>query len=167
MFNYKRRLSIFLVNHIFKGTRPRFFKIKSKLLNWGGYKIGVNTKIVGPIYIYGNIIIGENTWVGKNFTVNGNGTVIIGNNCDIAPEVIFQTGGHSIGSHEHRAGEGKLFTQTVGNGVWIGGRTTIFNDIQIGDGAVIAGCSCVTKDVKPDVIVGGVPAKIIRELSDV
>lgn len=162
MLNIKRKIAIFATNHIFFGTRSWSFKIKRDLLNWGGFSIGKGTKIVGPIYIFGSLTVGNNTWIGKNFIVNGNGNVIIGDNCDIAPEVTFQTGGHMIGSHEHRAGE--LYQQVVGNGVWIGGRVTILNNVTVGDGAVIAGCACVNKNVFPDVIVGGVPAKIIKEL---
>ena len=50
----------------------------------------------------------------------------------------------------------------IGNDVWIGEGVTIKGGIKIGDGAIIAMNSCVTKDVPPYAIVGGVPAKIIR-----
>lgn len=102
----KRKIVLFLVNKIFVGTR--YFEIKRILLNSIDYKIGNNTKIVGPIECTGNLIIGKNCWIGKNLKVNGNGTVIIGNNCDIAPEVTFQTGSHKIGNANRRAGEGVI-----------------------------------------------------------
>lgn len=50
----------------------------------------------------------------------------------------------------------------IGNDVWIGERVTIKGGIRIGDGAIIAMNACVTKDVPPYAIVGGVPAKILR-----
>lgn len=50
----------------------------------------------------------------------------------------------------------------VGNDVWIGDGVTIKGGIKIGDGAIIAMRACVTKDVPPYAIVGGVPARIIR-----
>lgn len=50
----------------------------------------------------------------------------------------------------------------IGNDVWIGENVTILNGIKIGDGAVIAAGSVVTKDVPEYAIVGGVPAKIIK-----
>lgn len=50
----------------------------------------------------------------------------------------------------------------IGNDVWIGYRAVIVNNVTIGDGAVIAAGSIVTKDIPPYAIVGGVPAKIIR-----
>lgn len=50
----------------------------------------------------------------------------------------------------------------IGNDVWIGDRVTIKGGVTIGDGAIVAMNACVTKDVPPYAIVGGVPAKIIR-----
>lgn len=160
----KRRVCLYFVNRVFVGTRK--FEIKRKLLNSIGYSIGENTKIVGPIEVFGTLTIGKNCWVGKNFKVNGNGVVIIGDNCDIAPEVTFQTGGHLIGSAKRRAGEGIVLSQSVGSGTWIGGRTTILGNTNIGAGCVIAGCACVTQDVADNSLVGGVPAKLIRRLDD-
>lgn len=160
----KRRYVLFLVNHIYVGTRK--FEKKRKLLNSIGWEIGENTKIVGPVECYGTLKIGKNCWIGKNLIVNGNGTVSIGDNCDIAPEVTFQTGGHLIGSGDRRAGQGMIFSQSVGNGTWIGGRSTIFNNTRIGNACVIAGCSCVVKDVEDNTLVGGVPARLIRRLEE-
>lgn len=53
-------------------------------------------------------------------------------------------------------------TVIIGNDVWIGEGVTIKGGIRIGDGAIVAMNACVTKDVPPYAIVGGVPAKIIR-----
>lgn len=50
----------------------------------------------------------------------------------------------------------------IGNDVWIGIRCIIMDGVSIGDGAVVAAGSVVTKDVAPYAIVGGVPAKVIR-----
>ena len=89
---------------------------------------------------------------------------MIGDNCDIAPEVTFQTGGHEIGSSDRRAGEGRIFEQSIGDGTWIGGRSTILGNTNIGKGCVVAGCACVVNDVPDNVLVGGVPAKVIRTI---
>ncbi|MFN8295935.1 MAG: CatB-related O-acetyltransferase [Chitinophagales bacterium] len=50
----------------------------------------------------------------------------------------------------------------VGNDVWIGSRVMILDGITIGDGAIIAANSVVTKDIPPYSVVGGVPAKLIK-----
>lgn len=160
----RRKWVMFLVNKVYCGTIK--FNRKRKLLNSIGYQIGEGTKIVGPVEISGKLIIGKNCWIGKNLKINGNGVVTIGNDCDIAPEVTFQTGGHFIGSSERRAGKGCIFNQVIGDGCWIGGRVTILNNTTIGNSCVVAGCACVTKDVEDNSLVGGVPAKIIRKLDD-
>ena len=163
----KRIWNIWRVNHIYAGdSKPKYFEKKRKLLIDAGIDIGEGTKVVGPIYPHGNLTIGKNCWIGKNLMVNGIGTVVIGDNCDIAPEVTFQTGGHLIGNSERRAGEGVIFNQTVGAGTWIGGRATIINNTNIGKSCVIAGCACVTHDVADNLLVGGVPARVIKQLND-
>lgn len=161
----KRRIVIYLVNHVLKGTR--FFNAKRKLLHSIGYEIGENTKIVGPIYNTGTLCIGANCWIGCNLNVHGNGTVTIGDNCDIAPDVTFLTGGHQIGGPERRAGAGESYRIAVGNGVWIGGRVTVLQDTNIGDGSVVAACACVSKDVPANTLAAGVPAKVIKEFIDI
>ncbi len=141
-------------------------KKKRRLLNSIGHSIGPGTKVVGPVYCTGRLVTGRDCWIGKNLVVNGNGTVTLGDRCDVAPEVSFQTGGHRIGSHERRAGEGIIGDVTVGNGCWLGANSTVLAGVRIGDGVVVAACACVNKDVEADTLVGGVPAGVIRKLND-
>ena len=161
LYGTLRRISLFMINYVFRGTSPTACGAKRNLMCVIGCPVGKGTTIVGPIACSGYVKIGENCWIGKNFTINGNGSVEIGDRCDIGPEVTFQTGGHQIGSPERRAGEGIKFHQTVGNGTWIGGRVTVLNEANIGQGCVIAGCACVVDDVEDNTLVGGVPAKVI------
>ncbi len=140
--------------------------MKRMLLNASGVSVGQNTKIVGPIK-YGNsseVIIGSDCWVGKDFSVHGNGRVVIGDCCDIAPEVTILTGSHKLSTPDRRAGEGISYTVTVGNGCWLGARSTIVGNVRINDGVVVGTCSLVNKSVEPNLVVGGVPAKTIKVL---
>jgi len=158
----KRIGVMYCVNHMLAGTHS--FALKRRLLRSVGYEIGEGTKIVGPLFCTGELRIGKNCWIGRNLTINGNGTVEIGDNCDLAPEVMFLTGGHEIGGSERRAGKGEHYRIRVGNGTWIGGRTTVMRDVFIGSGCVLTACACVTKDIPDNTLAGGVPAKIIRGL---
>ena len=161
----RRCLSLWLVNNIYAGdSNPKYFEKKRRLLIAAGVQIGEGTKVVGPIYPHGKLIIGKNCWIGKNLIVNGNGTVVIDENCDIGPEVTFQTGGHEVGTKERRAGKGVIFNQYVGKGTWIGGRVTILNSTTIGEACMVAGCACVTKNVADNSMVGGVPAHVLKML---
>ena len=155
----------FLINRFFTGIGSVSCAAKRALMRSLGYSIGHNTTIVGPIQVSGYIEVGNECWINRNFCVHGNGSVKIGNNCDIAPEVSVLTGGHVIGDHERRAGAGESYEINIGNGVWIGARSTILGNTSIGSGCVIAACACVTNDTSPDCLYGGVPAKLIRSLS--
>lgn len=161
---FKRRIWLFFINHIYVGTR--FYENKLFMMRKLGHEIGEGTKIVGPVFCTGKLIVGKDCWIGKNLVVNGNGCVTIGDRCDIAPEVAFQTGGHMIGTAQRRAGAGVTYDISVGDGCWIGARSTILGGVHIGEGCVIAACACVCNSMEKNSLVGGVPAKIIRKLEE-
>lgn len=160
----KRLFAYFCVNHLFSGARC--FELKRKLLNFAGCEIGENTKVVGPVICTGVLRVGQNCWIGRDFVVHGHGTVEIGENCDVAPEVSFFTGGHQIGDACRRAGNAQNYNIHIGKGTWIGARTTITNNVTIGDGCVVAANACVVKSIPDNMLVGGVPAKVIKVLHD-
>ena len=156
----KKCFYLYLINQVYAGTKN--FEKKRKLLNKLGHSIGEGTKVVGPVDLTGTLIVGENCWIGKNCSIHGNGTVTIGNNCDIAPDVSFVTGSHFIGDVNRRAGKGINKNVTIGNGCWLGERSTVFSDI--GNASVVGACAFVNKPVEDNVLVGGVPAKKIKDL---
>ena len=154
---------LFIINHFLSGTHA--FGFKRWLLNRvHGISVGKGTRVVGPIKVYGTLSVGVDTWIGHDFSVEGNGFVSIGNNCDIAPFVKCLTGSHSIGDHGRRAGKGVTKGITIGNGSWIGANSLILPGIRIEDGVIVAAGALVTKDVDGDCLVGGVPAKTIKVL---
>ncbi|QHN17479.1 hypothetical protein GII30_11080 [Gordonia amarae] len=69
---------------------------------------------------------------------------------------------HSIPPAERATTEPKPVV--IGPRVWVGANSTIVPGVRIGEGAIVAAGSVVTKDVAPNTIVGGVPAKPIREI---
>ena len=162
LYGIRHRITMRILNGLFSGTEC--WRIKRALLSSLGYSIGRNTRIVGPIYCSAKMTIGDNTWIGRNFAVNGNGEVIIGDNCDIGPDVSFYTGGHRIGDGPRRAGKGQHYKQVVNDGVWICAKATIVNNSTIGDGSVIAACACVVDSIPQNCLAGGVPARVIKKL---
>ena len=159
----KRRIAISVVNTILRGHR--FFPLKRKILNWvGGIQVGTESKVVGPIRSYGILIIGSNVWIGANLTCYGQGTVEIEDNCDIAPDVTFLTGGHEMGDRIRRAGRGITTNIRVRKGSWIGARTTVLGNIEIGEACVVAAGAVVSKNIENNKLIAGVPAKVIRNL---
>ncbi|WP_417856823.1 CatB-related O-acetyltransferase [Xanthomarina gelatinilytica] len=139
-----------------------------------------------------NIIVGDYTYYDdfenvENFEKNVkyhfdfvDDKLIIGKFCMIASDVKFIMNGANhltaamstypfaiFGNGWESAMEGKSYPQkgdiNIGNDVWIGFNSTIMAGVGIGDGAIIATNSTVTKDVEPYTIVGGNPAKNIRK----
>lgn len=112
---------------------------------------------------------GQNIHVGDNFHVDYNCTMLdlaeirIGDNCLIGPDVGIYTAGHRL-EPEGRVLDVYGLPITIGNDVWIGGHSTILPGVTIGDGAVITAGSVVTKDVAPRTLVGGNPARKIKEI---
>lgn len=127
-----------------------------------GVRIAGGTKIVGP----GTLSIGSDTWIGPYgvFYTHTDAPIRIGARCDIGPGVHFVTGTHLIGPHERRAGSGKALPVSVGNGCWLGARVTVLAGVKIGSGAIVAAGAVVTSDVESNTLVGGVPARLIRNL---
>ena len=112
---------------------------------------------------------GKNIHVGDNFHADYNCTMLdvaeirIGHNCLIGPDVGIYTAGHRL-EPEGRTLDGYGLPITIGNDVWIGGHSTVLPGVTIGDGAVIAAGSVVTKDVEPRTLLAGNPAKVKKHI---
>ena len=112
---------------------------------------------------------GKNIHIGDNFHADYNCTMLdvaeihIGDNCLIGPDVGIYTAGHRL-EPEGRVLDGYGIPISIGNNVWIGGHSVILPGVTIGDGAVIAAGSVVTKSVSPRTLVAGNPAKIKKEI---
>lgn len=86
--------------------------------------------------------------------------ITIGKDCAIARDVIIRDyDAHSLCDEMHSTAK-EIY---IGNHVWIGTRAIILKGVNIGDGAIIAAGSVVTKDVSAKCLVAGVPAQVIRE----
>jgi maltose O-acetyltransferase len=146
----------------------RGYSLKRWLLNHSGAVIGQGTRIAGKTRFigYGTLHIGEDSWIGPFglFFTHPAAPITIGSRCDIAPEVCFMTGTHQLGGSTHRAGDSIAKPISIGDGCWIGTRATILAGVTIGDGAVIAAGAVVTADVQSHTLVGGIPAKTIKQL---
>lgn len=123
------------------------------------------------------VSLGDYSYVGPGCKIN---KAIIGKFCCLGPETIVGAGMHpsrnfvslhpAFYSTLKQCGvtfsDSQYFnefsTTVIGNDVWIGARSIVLDGISIGDGAIVAAGSVVTKNVAPFTIVGGVPAKFIR-----
>ncbi len=144
-----------------------FHTIRKFFYRLSGMKIGKNSSIhmMARIYDPRHITIGSGTLIGEKTTLDGRkqlpnseGGLEIGNNVDIASEVMIWTSQHDLESDTWAAIEKKV---VIDDYVFIGPRAIILPGVTIGKGAIIAAGAVVTKDVSPETIAAGVPAKEI------
>ena len=115
---------------------------------------------------------GKKIHIGNNFTGNYNLTILdirevyIGDNVMIGPNTLITTVGHPLTPMGRRQHLGIAKPVTIGNDVWIGGNVTILPGITIGNNVVVAAGAVVTKDVPDNTLVGGVPAKKIKDIEN-
>ena len=111
---------------------------------------------------------GKNIKVGKNVFINAcckfqdQGGITIGDNVLIGHSVTLATLNHDFNPQTRHYIYPKPIN--IGNNVWIGSDSTILSGITIGDGAIVGAGSVVTKNVEPNTIVAGNPAKMIRKV---
>ena len=154
--------------NLFSGMH--FFGIKRRILNLiPNISVGEKTKIVGPIWAgsVSEIVIGNNTFINRQFAVEGNGRIIIGNNVDLGPGVKVLTGGHEIGEENHRAGDGKLYSINIDDGCWVGASSIILGNTCIKKGCVVGAGTIVNKDTLENTLIVGKSGSIKKEIKDV
>lgn len=109
-----------------------------------------------------NIKVGKNVFINSGCCFQDQGGIEIGDNALIGQQVVIATINHDFAPGKR----GNMFPAPVkiGNRVWIGARATILSGVTVGDNSIIAAGAVVTKDVPANVVVAGVPAKIIKKL---
>jgi len=139
-------------------------EIRNILSEITGSVIPETTVVFTPTYInYGkNIKIGKNVFINFNCTMLDLGGIIIEDNVMIAPNVSLLSEGHPTDPEKRQSLIPGLVH--IKKNAWIGANATILPGVTVGENAVVAAGSVVTKDVPANTIVGGVPAKMIKNL---
>lgn len=129
---------------------------------------GDNSSVTPPFRCdYGyNIHIGNNVYFNYNTSILDVVPVHIGDNVLVGPDCGFYPAEHPIDPEIRNTGLEFGKPIIIEKDVWIRGHVVIKGGVTIGEGSVVAAGSVVTKDVPAHVVVGGNPAKIIREITD-
>lgn len=136
-------------------------KIISKIIK---KKVDSSVWILPPFYTdFGlNITLGKNVFINTCCTFMDRGGITIGDDVFIAPKVNIVTINHDINPYSRTCTYCKPVV--IKDRVWVGINATICPGVTIGENSIIAAGSVVVKDVPPNVIVGGNPARIIKEI---
>lgn len=161
---YKMREASFATKKLLvqmnNATEPE--EIRNLLSQITATEIDESVTVFSPLYIN----YGKHTKIGKNVFINFDcvfldlGGITIEDNVQIAPKVSLLTESHPLNPAERQSLIPKPIH--IKKNAWIGGNATILQGVTIGENSVVSSGSVVTKDVPDNVVVGGIPAKIIK-----
>ncbi len=132
-----------------------------------GKKLDDSFLLIPPFYATDgvDISVGHNVFINQNCTFDDLGGLDIADDVMIGPNVSIITSGHPIEPSKRRA-----FVVArpivIERNVWIAAGATIIGGVTVGENSVVAAGSVVTKDVPPNTLVGGNPARVIRSIAD-
>lgn len=134
--------------------RASGLNVKRSIVEAGGF-IG-STKVT----------IGRKASINRGAFLDGSAAVIIEDAVSIGMNVLVITGSHDLGGPQERAGDLTREPVRIESGAWVGAGCIILPGITIGRGAVVGSGSVVMKDVAPNTVVMGNPARVVRRLDE-
>lgn len=129
-----------------------------------GRQVDDNFRLFPPLYTDcgKNIRVGRGVFINSGCCFQDQGGIIIGDGALIGHHVVLATLNHVLAPSRRQ----DLLPSPIeiGRNVWIGANATILPGVKIGDNTVVAAGAVVTKDLPPDVVAAGVPAKVIKNI---
>lgn len=139
-------------------------EVRNLLSELFGYDVPASLRVFPPFYTdFGkNITVGNDVFINACCHFQDHGGVTLGDGCQIGHNVVFATLNHELRPEARQTTVPAPIV--LGRNVWVGSNATILQGVTIGDNAVVAAGAVVTKDVAANTIVGGVPAKFIKNI---
>jgi len=150
--------------------RGRFgIRARRELLKLAGIAMTGKVIVLGPVTIVPvgggrRIRIGERTFINNDVRFASRGGVTIGRHVQIAARVSFETATHPLSFTQGCARPSVYAPIVVEDHAWIGAGAILLPGVKIGRGAVVAAGAVVHCDVAPMTVVGGVPARFLRDV---
>lgn len=145
-------------------------KMKARLFRWAGVKVGRNVELFQGIKVQGigELEIGDRAFIGHEvlFMLNEGSKVIVEEEAVISSRSMIMTGFHPIEPEGNRiiGRDGTSSTVRIGRGAAVLAGCQVLPGVTIGEMSLVAAGATVAKDVEPYTLVGGCPAKKIRDL---
>lgn len=130
-------------------------------------KLDEGAMINSPFYMEfaNHLEMGVNSFINYDCIMLNNAMVKLGDNVLVGPKVSFYTAIHPIDAKQREQWLVYAKPITVEDNVWIGGSATILGGVTIGKNAIVGAGAVVTKDVEPNTIVVGNPARVLRKIT--
>lgn len=151
----------------FNTSKPKSLKKRTKILKKLFGSTGKNIYIEPNLRVdYGcNIHVGENFYANFDCIILDVAPVRIGKNCMLAPNVKILTATHPIDAQERISGIEYAQPITIGDNCWLGAGAMILPNVSLGNNVVVAAGAVVTRSFGDNVVIGGCPARVLRELN--
>lgn len=148
----------------FNGSYQEPERVRELLAELIGEPVADTVTVFPPLYSdFGkNIHLGERIFINSGCRFQDQGGVTIGDDCLIGHNTVFASLNHDM--DPSRRADMIPAPIVVGRNVWIGSNATILSGVTIGENAVVAAASVVTKDVPANAVVVGSPARVVRTL---
>ncbi len=155
-----------MLMHRFNTSDPADPEARRNVLRELLGSLGEGAEIRPPMLCdYGyQIHIGARTFINYGAVLLDVGTITIGEDVQVGPNVQFLTPTHPIEPEARRAKWEAAEPITIGNNVWLGGGVIILPGVSIGENTVVGAGAVVTKDLPANVVAVGNPARVIRQL---
>ena len=169
----------YLINKIknaFFAERKLYKKKYNRILPFGEYisdrwekaqalGFGKGSSIYDSAIIIGNVVVGDNTWIGPNVILDGSGNLEIGDNCSISAGVHIYTH-DTVDWSISRDKKPYLFSSVkIGNNCYIGPNAVISKGVCLGDGCIVGALSFVNKSFPGKTKIVGQPAKKSKSIN--
>jgi len=163
LYNVKSKHIVNPISLIQKSIRRLKIYIWSNRLKNRAVSCKSTPYVGGKSVFMGKIHLGSNCNF-NGMTIQGNGTVFIGDNFHSGIECMIVSENHNYNTGNSIPYDDTFYYKTIiiGDNVWIGNRVIITGNITIGEGAIVAAGSVVVKDVPKYAIVGGNPARVVK-----
>jgi acetyltransferase-like isoleucine patch superfamily enzyme len=140
-------------------------RVRELLAQLIGRPVDESVTVFPPFYSdFGkNITLGKGIFINSGCKLQDQGGVVIGDDCLIGHNTVIATLNHDL--DPRRRADMHPAPVTIATNVWIGANATVLPGVTIGDNAVVAAASVVTKDVPANTVVVGSPARVVRSLT--
>ncbi|HZJ87506.1 MAG TPA: sugar O-acetyltransferase [Erysipelothrix sp.] len=134
------------------------------------YKKLINTKGsanfgMGLKFDYGiHITVGDNFYCNYDCVMLDVCKITFGDNCMLGPNVQIYTASHPLDETLRNSGAEFGKPITIGNSVWMGGGVIVYPGVTLGNNVVVSGGSVVTQSFGDNVLIGGNPARVLKEI---
>ncbi len=133
-------------------------QLASRYLKSAAERLGIGLRV--NIYNPQNVSMGDDVFIGHSVYMGG-GEIVLGDQVMIGPFSAILAGNHTRKDDAYRYGAYEFGRIEIKRGTWLGANVSVTNNVTIGSGCLVAAGAVVTKDMPDNVLIGGVPARVL------